>query len=290
MPRKLKNSLASITAEEMNLLTETMTDKQIAEYFGDCSKNNVGHRRRSLGVKSYGEKHGVTVGVKGASNVTNRKHHFNESFFQSIDSEIKAYALGLFFTDGHITKELNRARLSFTEKDSIVLTQIAQEVGLDAPLLVDKPRKGNYQVHNMIVLNLNSTCLVNDLLSLGLSPSKDDNTVLPCIPAHLECHLLRGIIDGDGYIPSLTSYARQRSMAEISGREGLLQSINLLLERNGFCSGSIEKMKGIHRLRFKKAHLPVLDWAYGCNPVIAIPRKLKRYLELKEFIKAYPMI
>lgn len=274
----------------MDVLTETMSDKEIAEHLGDCSKNNVGHRRRSLGVKSYGEKHGITVGVKGVSNVTNRKHHFNESFFRVIDSEIKAYAMGLFFTDGHITKQLNRARLSFTEEDSVVLTQIAQEAELDAPLLIDKPREGNYQVHNMVVLNFNSTSLVSDLLSLGLSPSKDDNLVLPSISSHLECHLLRGIIDGDGHLPSLTSYARQRGLAEISGRLGLLRSINSLLERNGFCCGSIGKMRSIHRLRLKKAHLPVLDWTYGCNPTIAIPRKLQRYLELKEFIEAYPMI
>lgn len=287
MPRTTKGVLASVSAEQMDVMSETMTDEQISVLIGDCTKNNVGYRRRALGVKSYGEKHGIVVGVSGVSNPTNRKYHFDEKFFSVIDSEIKAYALGLFFTDGHITKQLHRARLALTEADSGVLNQIAVAAKLNCPLLITKPTKGNYQVHNMVNLSFNSTTMVKDLIALGLSPSKVNNTKLPIIPSELDCHLVRGIIDGDGSITSVLSYAKSSSVGDISGREDFLISVNNLFKQHGFPECRIAPMKSIYQSRLYKKHLSILDWCYGCSPTIVIQRKFEQYSKLKKFLNEY---
>jgi hypothetical protein len=272
--------LLGLSYDELDKMTDSMTDKQIAESLGGCSKNNVGYYRRKLGVKSYGEKNDLVVGVKGVPNPSNRKYFFDQRFFANIDSEIKAYALGLFFTDGHITKELHRARLSLTLSDSMVLEQIASEAKLDNPLLVTKPSKGNYQVEPMASLNFNSSELVKDLIALGLSPSKDNNTKLPSIDPALEKHLLRGIIDGDGTIPTVHAAQRSFAICELSGREAFLESVNEMLARHQLPLFRITKMKSIHRGRISINDFSVLHWCYEGEPSICIKRKQERYLDL----------
>lgn len=273
--------LQTLTIEEFNQLTNTYTDKQIGELV-KAGKNKVGHYRRKMGVKSYGEKHNISVGVKGVTNPTNRKYQFNERFFQFVDSEIKAYALGLIMADGHITKQLHRARISLTEDDSYLLNQIAEAIDFSGTFLIDKPRAGNYQKHNMVILNLNSTVLVQDLLNLGLTTSKNTNLCLPKIDSELEPHLIRGIVDGDG------SVLKKEEIISLSGRKELLEDIVFCFARHGFNRvGTITPNKSIHRLRMGQYAIPAINWFYECNPSIVLKRKLDLYQLRKQFIKEW---
>lgn len=276
MPKSIKE----LSFEEFDHLSDTMTDQKISQLLG-CSKGQVIHYRRKLGVRSYADKKGIVIGVKGVSNPTNRKHFFNERFFQSIDSEIKAYALGLFLTDGHIVKTLHRARLTLTESDASVLKQIAIEAGLSGELLISPPREGNYQVYNMANLNFNSTLLVRDLLSLGLTPSKNTNLTLPEIPFELDCHLIRGLFDGDGHITNVKSFQETCHLGGLCGRLEFLKTVNERLAKHQIEGFIVRPMKSIWEGRLGKWNLPILDFCYGCDPKIAIPRKLERYKALK---------
>lgn len=271
--------LTLLDFNQFDSLTNQYTDQQIGNQF-NVGKSKVGRYRRKLGVKSYGEKHNIIVGVKGVSNTSNRKYSFNERFFQCIDSEVKAYAIGLMMTDGHIAKNLHRARLALTEADSYVLRQIAEAMEFAGEFLIDKPREGNIQKHNMVVFNLNSTTLVQDLLALGLTTSKNTNTFLPKISPELECHLIRGIIDGDG------SILKTDQLLSLSGRKELLENIVDCFKRHGFTrTGNITSNRSIHRLRMGQYATPILDWVYECNPTIVLKRKLELYQLRKQFIK-----
>lgn len=260
--------ITELSFADFDNLTNEFTDLQIAEKFG-IGKNNAGYYRRKLKVKSFAEKHGITVGVKGVSNVSNRKIFFNERFFQSIDSEVKAYTLGLMITDGHITKEMHRARISLTESDSYILREIAEAMDFEGDLLITKPQKNSYQVHDVVNLNLNSTVLCQDLLNLGLATPKTNIVSLPKIDSELECHLLRGMWDGDGTI------SKNDTSSTLSGNKELLESVADCLHRNGITTGSVRPNKSIYRLSFHG--IKGLDWMYGCNPSIVLQRKLARY-------------
>lgn len=269
--------ITELNFNQFDELTSQFTDKQIAERF-ESNKNYVGYCRRKLGVKSFGEKHNIVVGVKGISNVSNRKHHFNERFFQVIDSEVKAYALGLMMTDGHITKSLHRARLHLTEDDGYVLEAIAKAADFTGELLIDRPKEGSRQVKNMKILNFNSTLLVKDLLALGLTTSKATTLALPKIDPSLENHLIRGIIDGDG------GFMKRDEILCISGRKELLEDIIDCFARHGFSKvGRLRTDKTIYRLRMPRYAIPAIDWVYGTNPTIFLRRKYNRYQTRKSF-------
>ena len=269
-----KEKLQSLTKQEFNKLTDKYTDKKIGEMF-ELSKNYVGYWRRRIGVQSYGSKNNIVVGVKGVSNTSNRKIFFNERFFQSIDSEAKAYALGLMLTDGHLTKEMHRARISLTESDAYILSNIASYMDFEGDIIVTKPSKDNYQVHNMHSLNLNSTMLCQDLVNLGLSSSKDNLLTLPNIPLKLQRHMLRGMWDGDGYI------SKSECTFELSGRKELLESVVSCFVKNGLeTNPNIQKQKTIYRLRLYS--IKHMDLIYkDSNPKLRLVRKFERYSLLK---------
>jgi hypothetical protein len=260
--------LLELSFDEFDALTNTYSDNKISQQFG-VGKSKVGYYRRKLGVKSYAEKNGITVGVKGVSNSSNRKIWFDERFFQNIDSEIKAYALGFLMTDGHITKEMHRASMYITEADSYLLKEMADAMGFTGNLLVAKPAEGGYQVHDVYILNLNSTVLCQDLVNLGLSSPKSSIHKLPSIPSELECHLLRGMWDADG------SISKNDTSSTLSGNQNLLESVAKCLDRNGINHGAVRKDKTIWRITCHG--IKALDWIYGCNPSIVLERKLERY-------------
>jgi hypothetical protein len=276
---KSLNELSGLPYQDFDHLTNSMTDKAIGELY-NCSKNKVGYYRRKVGVKSYAEKHGIQVGVKGKSNITNRRHHFNESFFAVIDSEVKAYALGLFMADGHLTKEMHRARFTIQASDCNVLQAIAKAMNFENGVVFEKETRTPYGISQMALLNLNSSSLCKDLSLLGLTSSKDTNLLVPKIEASLYRHFFRGFIDGDGHISKYKNSSRARRV-EISARQELLESMNDVLAEAEITPLVITKQKSIAR---GSGHLDILDWIYLQPCTIFLQRKFDVYLNLKSHL------
>lgn len=123
----------------------------------------------------------------------NSKYSLDYDFFKSIDTEEKAYIIGLLLSDGHISKQ-NCIMLTLKDKDVIEKYKIA--IKSNAPITID--RYGNYQ------LNIKCKRMAEDLREIGLNNRKsynlDFDLILKHIPSNLENHFVRGLFDGDGSI------------------------------------------------------------------------------------------
>lgn len=115
------------------------------------------------------------------------------NFFDNIDSEEKAYILGLLLSDGHIAKN-NTIMLTLKDKD--VIEKYRKAIKSNAPIKIDK--YGNYQ------LNIRCKTMAQQLRKIGLNNRKsyelDFNKILSYISKSLENHFVRGLFDGDGSI------------------------------------------------------------------------------------------
>ena len=127
-----------------------------------------------------------------------KKYTFNEDFFETIDSEEKAYWLGFMAADGCIslTNDLYpRISLKLSEKDLDHLEKFKYSI------------KGNFKIHEInsikcgksYSIDLSSKKMYNDLLDKGITPRKS-LTLLPPknVPDDLIRHWIRGYFDGDG--------------------------------------------------------------------------------------------
>lgn len=123
-----------------------------------------------------------------------KKYNLNETFFDIIDTEEKAYILGFLFADGYINNKNKIIILALTEKDKDILLKINNIVGSDKPLQYIKPSEKRYSKLGQYRLCFQSKymhdCFVkNNFLNRSIIPKIDDNLIR---------HFIRGIFDGDG--------------------------------------------------------------------------------------------
>lgn len=124
-----------------------------------------------------------------------------EDYFEKIDTEAKAYFLGIIITDGCIHRAKGKQPMvciTLDKEDKYIIEAFKREIKSNKNVTGDG--RGCYS------LQIFSTKMVNDLKKYGVHERKSLNTVLPFnIPQHLYGHLLRGIFDGDG---SYSFYSR----------------------------------------------------------------------------------
>ena len=148
----------------------------------------VGQIRKFLKEKDLTRKPGTTKRYKCE----------NESFFDIIDTEHKAYWLGVMFADGNLQKQGNQSgRVILSSKDTEWVESFRQDLKYNGPLTEEIHKKYNKKISK---LRINNDNLFNSLCNLGCTPRKSLNIKFPNIPEHLIRHFIRGYFDGDGSV------------------------------------------------------------------------------------------
>lgn len=129
---------------------------------------------------------------------------FDESFFNKIDSEAKAYWLGFIYADGSVRVNVHKrgyksyvTTIAQAEKEPLekFIKCIAQSDIKITEYLVKKTNSIVYSI------SLNSETLFNDLNNQGCIPNKSLVLKFPTkIPDELVHHFIRGYFDGDGSV------------------------------------------------------------------------------------------
>lgn len=138
--------------------------------------------------------------------VTRGRFNKNAHFFQTIDSEIKAYYLGLLFSDGYLSKTKiggDKLAIRLNHTDGYILEPLRMSLCKDIEVTyfdlnyVNKVGKRSRQARYEIC----SSPLCNDLRHLGIDSKKSSNLNLrmPFLSDEdLNRHFIRGFFDGDG--------------------------------------------------------------------------------------------
>lgn len=145
-----------------------------------------------------------------------RKYNFDETFFDTIDTEPKAYILGLLFADGNNGRNTTSARyhvsIDLREDDVDILRKIRSLWANLPPLRLHRPT-GNAK-RNQYRLVICSKYLSLRLRELGCVERKSLVLRFPALlEPELVRHFVRGYFDGDG---SLFVY-RNRPKLDIVG-------------------------------------------------------------------------
>lgn len=180
----------------------------------------------------------IKSGIKIRTGAKARQPFFNENFFENIDSEEKAYFLGLLITDGSIGKvdlknnHPNRSvRIQLHSHDRHILEQFCEVTGHTKNICDSKTRP-----HSSITFYSNK--MVEDLLKYGVTERKTWTTFLPQIEEKYMPHLIRGLIDGDGWIS--TTNEGKKCIIGFCGNMKIVQELrDYLIERLGIYKISI---------------------------------------------------
>lgn len=136
-------------------------------------------------------------------NIASKNRMFNHDFFEIIDTEDKAYFLGLLTADGNVSldsdKDRNRSpmiRLELIDKDVLEEFRNSTKMSAEIKTSIRKDRNVTY------VWSIRSKKMAEDLYKLGIIPDKTKLmfSVNTKIREDLKRHYVRGLVDGDGSI------------------------------------------------------------------------------------------
>lgn len=258
-----------------------MPTKDIAKIL-NRTESAVQIKARRLGLKKY-------------------PYNCNYRFFETIDTEEKAYWLGFIASDGWIS--INKNTNSGTVGIELQVSDI------DHLKKFNKSIEGNYRITtrtrecnistspNSIseecCIRIFSRIMVTDLQNQGVSTNKTFDYKFPILKKELMPHFIRGYFDGDGCVR-----IRNRNLASgkigrypvcdiVSANYDFLNDLRTFLYENfEICSYIyLEKHSGCHRLYIHKNEhtIKFLNYIYG-DANIYLDRKYKIYLEIENYI------
>ena len=201
-----------------------------------------------------------------------RKYPFDDNYFEIIDTEDKAYYLGLLLADGNVYSARNRIQITLVKKDEYILKKFAKCIKYKGNIYLDR---GKY---SKMILPSKKMC--SDLAKLGCHPRKgkgDTPATLPDIDDKLVHHLIRGYFDGDGHISKRKNCKNYYSI-NITGSVPLITKVKGILEDN-----NIETNKLYSRLDKTSVWIVVKNKSVD-DFVKYLYKDAKHYLKRKEKI------
>lgn len=140
---------------------------------------------------------GYTV-IKRGTTGSKRKIKFDETKFQSIDTEEKAYWLGFLYADASITSG-DRFVLEFSQKDREVLERFKLFMDTNVEIKY-KEVNLNGKVYGAYRIQIHSKKLCEQLIVLGCTPRKSLTKTFPSLPEEYVLPFIAGYFDGNGTV------------------------------------------------------------------------------------------
>jgi len=122
----------------------------------------------------------------------------NSNYFDNIDTQEKAYWLGLMYSDGSVGEKDKSLTLSLTDEGLVKAFKRALES--EHNISVSRRSKRNPNWKDSFTLKICNKRLYNALVKHGCIPNKTYSLKLPDLPEDLYRHFIRGIFDGDGSV------------------------------------------------------------------------------------------
>lgn len=192
--RKLKTPHSYIN-DIISMYKSGMTCKEISESNHDVF-GCEGSVLRSL------KKNGVKLRRTGYKSYTR-----NNRAFQKINTEEKAYWLGLIMADGCISS--NGLGLGLKAEDAYLIEQLKQFLDSDVKTCTTPKKDKVWAISDMKSIRIMDKDLISDLKNAGIHENKTGRECIPkSVPSELLPHFIRGYFDGDGTVFVSNGYLR----------------------------------------------------------------------------------
>jgi len=163
-----------------------------------------------------------------------RVNNFDDDYFEKIDSEDKAYFLGLLFADGNVYLKRNRVQLTLANEDSYIIDKLAECIDYHGKIYSDR------RLYAKIILPSKKMC--QDLISLGCTSKKSLTLKFPDgLEEKLLHHFIRGYFDGDGHVSKDKKLTNPYYHINITSSEAFTKRLKEILSDKGIETGKMYK-------------------------------------------------
>ncbi len=251
-----------LTKEELDQLTEEFSDRELGERFGVYT-STIRQWRLKVGVLSYFEKTGMDKSggkpkKRGNAQNLSKGQPVRDSgfvtFFDSIDTPVKAYFLGLLAADGWLHKKMTHIGLTVQPGDINILECFIQELGTPINILEKKDASKRLIAYEMFICSMH---MCQTLSSWGITSGKSRTLeLLQPIPFPLQRHFVRGVWDGDGHVTNVDYGLVSGSEAFINQVEGMIHAAGLEITKR------YDRSSNCHRLYGGRTNPETVRWMY----------------------------
>lgn len=240
-------------------------------------------------IRNIANEYNLIISVKKVSRDI-KNIDFNDNYFENIDTEEKAYFLGLIYSDGNVREHNGGYFLSIELKreDKYILEKLASELKCGNKIY-DRDRVTNFaEGHTSNFTSCNSKKLYDDLARFNIVPNKSHTTtsftnIEKYMPNNLIKHFLRGLIDGDGTI-SKRYTTNQNSISIYQNEIEFCNEFDRLLKKsmndyNLYENIIMNKNTGVYNLRYRRINdvKKICNFLYNGSKIY-----LKRKYQLAE--------
>ena len=218
------------------------------------------------------------------------------NFFDTIDSEIKAYLLGFYLADGSMDFKNRRISLSVTKSDEYIVDLFRKYISPYYKKTCSKSytnKKTGYTSKPMVgtCFKSNKICEVLTRYGMGANKTYSESINVGVVPNKFFMHFLRGYFDGDGCVCVTTGKREIKgkkytynnyNWSIISNTNGHLTQIkNKLISAFNIHANIIEDKRGHFLLEINKKHdfFKLRDLLYK-DSNFALPRKKEKYMAI----------
>mgnify|MGYP001610872498 CR=1 FL=1 len=214
-----------------------------------------------------------------------RRYTCDHRFFQTIDTESKAYWLGFLAADGTVTNRDVHLQLAACDTEHVSRFR-------DALQATHPIRPVNNHGYPATIMTISSQEMIHDLANHNVVPRKTHILRLPTLSPEMLRHYLRGYIDGDGTFTRSRIRRKDRpglqyqvhSRFSLPGNVTFLVQVQQMLMR--FCGVSATKIF-LQRAHFSqnigilayggtRQVRTIFDWLYH-DATVWLPRKRERF-------------
>jgi intein-encoded DNA endonuclease-like protein len=254
-----------------NMYNNGLSVTNLMKILKSCGRTNVLQLLRDCGI------------IIRKDNLTcAKKYSLIEDYFEIIDSEEKAYFLGLIYADGNLSKK--SLRICLQEEDKYILEKLLTLVNSNSKLKKIEPRGWSKKIQYK--LDLYSKKLFTDLINKGAFETKSLILKFPTevqVPTYLTHHFVRGYFDGDGCI---TKNNKRDLYVSFTGTFEFLTSLQqLLIKELGYTIVKFSKRKNDESNNYTfvfGGNLKIgifYKWLYK-DATIYLSRKLEKFVPL----------
>jgi hypothetical protein len=276
-PNRQKNVQSAVTLWNTGLSTSKIASKM------NVSRGLIGLYLKSAGINMLSRRYS--------------DYTMNETFFEVIDTPIKAYWLGFLMADGSVGKNHRYVTSELQFRDMNHLELLRQDIEFTGPVSIyqhfDKRTKKTYKSARIMLC---SHKLVGSLIAKGWYEFKKqgDLRIFKYIPSHLINHLMRGLFDGDGSIGHIHAHRNHENY------QFQIQFVDMHKSVVTWYQDQLIKRVGLRQTKIKQSTKKkaytfhyggnlqverILDFLYrGDGP--HMNRKYDRYMELKKLAQS----
>lgn len=269
--------------------TDLVQDKEIVSlYISGYSKEMLKHK--------YGVSQTVIdrvireSGIRPRDNSHKKRYYsINEYYFDEINTQNKAYILGLLYSDGTNYRPCNLIKIALQDRDASILDSIRVELCSNHPIKIDKLSLKNPNWRDSHIYTIVNKHMSEQLEKLGVVQKKSLVLTFPqWLPNNLVPHFLRGYLDGDGHIET-----GKAMFVTLAGTEDFCHDVKTYLSDNYSIESSIyntankDSVTKLLNICGMKNIKTFLDLLYK-DAILYIPRKYEAYIDICNRISNSP--